>query len=541
MRPRFLRLGLFLLCAASPAFAQFDTVTGQVVDPNGLPYSGATVRAVLTLAGTNVTGQPTVTNSNQAQCISAGLGNAPCQMPFPGTQSFTLDPNGNIPGGGYQLASNALITPAGTQWTFNVTISPGVPPPFGFGPQNFAVPITISTNPQAIGAILSGAAPALTHTTGAGTATPCTLTNDTLQYNNSGAFGCVQQSAVDPTTQQLTSLTIGGSVGGVTALTVEPPVPVTIPVEFLNVDGLATAPLSIGVAFVGNVSGAVTNPSGIYALTQENLSDAFSAGATYGSMIGNRIIANIGLAAGNVTNLVGQDIEISNGTSGQQTNTTGVNVTFEGTANATTDYGVRVNPATAGTGATLWGFYADNTLSFLGGGVELGNVTGSTQCLNANSVGLVTGTGSSCGGFSSLHATTLSSNVTVGTTATTITSLSVTFPSTGCPCRADIRYSLYYDGDSFTDETAAAVWVSDGTNTMAGLQTGDSNAVSGGRTSMSLAGFSTVTYANNAVVTFTLLGQYANASSFNIDAAPTVGAGPNSTFQIMVIQCGSSC
>jgi hypothetical protein len=165
---KFLPSFLFLLLSAMPAAAQFDLVTGQVVDPNGIPYSGATVRAILTIAGASVTGQPTVTNSNQSQCISAGLGNAPCQMPFPGTQSFTLDANGNIPGGGYQLANNPTVTPAGTTWTFNVTISPGIPPPLGTGPQSFSVAISISSNPQAIGATLSAAAPKLSNNAGGG-------------------------------------------------------------------------------------------------------------------------------------------------------------------------------------------------------------------------------------------------------------------------------------------------------------------------------------------------------------------------------------
>jgi hypothetical protein len=163
---------LFVLCT-TPAAAQFDLVTGQVVDPNGTPYSGATVRAQLAIAGAVVNGQPTVTNPSQAQCISAGLGNAPCQMPFQGTNSFTLDANGNIPNGGISLANNPTVTPAGTQWLFSVTISPGVAPPLGTGPQSFSVAITINTNPQAIGATLSAAAPKLANIS-AGSSFPVT-------------------------------------------------------------------------------------------------------------------------------------------------------------------------------------------------------------------------------------------------------------------------------------------------------------------------------------------------------------------------------
>jgi hypothetical protein len=175
---RILLAVLFLFTCALPAAAQFDLVTGQVVDPNGTPYSGATVRAQLAIAGAVVNGQPTVTNPSQAQCISAGLGNAPCQMPFQGTQSFTLDSSGNIPNGGISLANNPTVTPASTQWLFSITISPGVAPPLGTGPQSFSIAITISTNPQAIGATLSAAAPKLANitATGGGVSSVNTLT-----------------------------------------------------------------------------------------------------------------------------------------------------------------------------------------------------------------------------------------------------------------------------------------------------------------------------------------------------------------------------
>lgn len=160
---------LFSLFSAAPAFAQFDLVTGQVLDPNGFPYSGATLKAQLTINGSNVTGQPTVTVTSQAQCTSAGAGTAPCQVPFPGTVGpVTLDANGNIPGGGINLADNPSVTPAGTQWTFSVTISPGALPPLGTGPQSFSLAITINANPQNVGGLLSAVAPKLSNISGGG-------------------------------------------------------------------------------------------------------------------------------------------------------------------------------------------------------------------------------------------------------------------------------------------------------------------------------------------------------------------------------------
>jgi hypothetical protein len=165
-------LAFFVFCFAAPSLAQTTTVTGQVLDPASIPYSGAQLKAQLTLNGTNVTGQPVVTNSNQAQCISAGMGNAPCKIPFQGTLGpISLDPSGNIPGGGIVLQDNTLVTPAGTQWTFSVSITPGTAPPVGTGPQSFQAAITISGASQNIGATLTAAAPKLTNFSGSGSGT----------------------------------------------------------------------------------------------------------------------------------------------------------------------------------------------------------------------------------------------------------------------------------------------------------------------------------------------------------------------------------
>lgn len=153
MRRFFLAASFFL---ASSSFAQTTIVTGTVKDPNGVPYSGASIKAQLVLAGASVTGQPTVTVTDVQACRSSGFGSSPCQVPFQGTKGpFTLDSTGSF---SQTLQDNALVTPAGTQWLFTITMSPGIPPPLGTGPQSFAVAVTITGASQSISSQFNNAA-----------------------------------------------------------------------------------------------------------------------------------------------------------------------------------------------------------------------------------------------------------------------------------------------------------------------------------------------------------------------------------------------
>lgn len=130
--------------------------------------------------------------------------------------------------------------------------------------------------------------------------------------------------------------------------------------------------------------------------------------------------------------------------------------------------------------------------------------------------------------------TTLSSNVTVGSTATSILQKSVTMPQSGCPCRVLALYSLYLDFTGFTDVKNWNFWINDGAgNTFAGLQTGQSNAANGAATSASNSAYSAVTYSNKQTVTFTLLGQGPSSNALVV-AAPSQGQGPNSYMQLVV-------
>ena len=128
-------------------------------------------------------------------------------------------------------------------------------------------------------------------------------------------------------------------------------------------------------------------------------------------------------------------------------------------------------------------------------------------------------------------------DTTVTNVATPIITLALTMPSVGGPWRVFVGYSLYLDFDSFTDDTAADFWVTDGTEVMSGLQTGQSNASSGARTSASYFGLSPVTYDDGVTVNFTLMGQMAT-HSVNVKNAPVAGSGPMSNFQLSVLAAG---
>jgi hypothetical protein len=123
------------------AAAQFTTVTGTVVDPNGIPYANGTISATLvTSASPTLNGLAYTPPTQPAGLSLAG--------------SFTL-----------QLADNTVLLPANTKWNFTVCSAVGtVNPAIGTGSQCFtlAAPITISGASQSISTQLNAAALVLT-------------------------------------------------------------------------------------------------------------------------------------------------------------------------------------------------------------------------------------------------------------------------------------------------------------------------------------------------------------------------------------------
>src|ERR1051326_4083934 len=96
---------LFVFCL--PAVAQFTTVTGTVVDPNGIPYSSGTI-------------VPTLVSSSSPTLN--GLPYSPPAGPVgpDTTGSFTMN-----------LANQASLSPGGTTWSFNVCSASGTVQPAG--------------------------------------------------------------------------------------------------------------------------------------------------------------------------------------------------------------------------------------------------------------------------------------------------------------------------------------------------------------------------------------------------------------------------
>ena len=156
--------GPFDLLVSVYAQSATTQVTATITDPNGLPYTNAAISVQLVPAP-----------SGPAICAGAGQ----VQNPNP----FTANANGFF---SVNLCPNASISTPGTQWQFIVSLSPGVPPPLGTGPQTCSATVTISGVSQDISSSFS--CPRLSNAAGGGT--PCTSISSSLQYDNSGAFGC---------------------------------------------------------------------------------------------------------------------------------------------------------------------------------------------------------------------------------------------------------------------------------------------------------------------------------------------------------------
>lgn len=124
---------LFFL--AQPLCAQnITTVTATIADPNGLPYSNATVQAQLLPSGITPSIPPPCNGQTASPCFVSAF------------QQTTTDVTGTF---SMNLASNAVLVPGGTVWQFTVN-EIGVPPPVGTGPQTCSATVTVSGSSQSI-------------------------------------------------------------------------------------------------------------------------------------------------------------------------------------------------------------------------------------------------------------------------------------------------------------------------------------------------------------------------------------------------------
>jgi hypothetical protein len=170
------------------AAAQFTTVSGTVIDPNGLPYANGTISATL-----NTSASPT-------------LGGFPYQPP---TQPTGLNLAGSFTMG---LADNTVLLPAATTWNFQVCSALGtVQPAGGKGPVCFKVNgVTISGASQSLTATLTAAALALSSAGGSSPAN--TLTSPNTYNVTSYGFTC--DGATDNTSALNTLMSTVVTAGG---------------------------------------------------------------------------------------------------------------------------------------------------------------------------------------------------------------------------------------------------------------------------------------------------------------------------------------
>jgi hypothetical protein len=152
------------LCTPLAAQAQFTSVSGTITDPNGLPYTNASVQATLVPPP----GGPTLTLSGAQFAANVPPGRTDAKGNF----SLLLADN-------TQIQCNLGTCTPQTQWSFLVDVA-GIAAPLGSGQQTFTVVLTISGASQDISAQLSAAAPSLLKPIVSSSS--CTLVAGTCQH-----------------------------------------------------------------------------------------------------------------------------------------------------------------------------------------------------------------------------------------------------------------------------------------------------------------------------------------------------------------------
>lgn len=507
-------LSLFILLGS--AAAQFTTVTGTVVDPNGVPYSNGTIAAVLILPG----GQSPTLNG---------------QPYTPPTQPAGLDKNGSF---SFNVADNTVLLPANTKWNFTVCAAVGtVQPAFGTGPQCFklAAPITISGASQSISTQLNAVALALTLPFSASGGLSCTpiTANRVLYINNSSACTTSSNLVFFSSVNQLIVGASGSSAPGLVQVTGTS----TANGATFTTDAAADQIILGGVTGqLGSVSPLVIdgdtslNPLNFMRFRAGGASNfpgfEFAGGGDLGGSgsAGGFKVVN---AASGLSSSPGAPISLTAGAAQGTSSSPGGSLALtagnsSGTSTGNPGGSIALTAGTASGGNNLGGdvtFQAGNGAgNGRGGNINLNVGTGSP-----NGQVLCNGTPCFPGLLTTPSITTCSlCPVAIPNSNTTIISKSITFPGLGCPCRVLVSYSLFL-GSTTSGQDAAMV--QDDTTQCSGaacVMATAQTATTGSASAFGLfgSGFSPTTYANSATVTF------------NVVAASTHGTGTTASASI---------
>lgn len=507
---------LFLICLATMALAistaaqgGFTTVSGAIVDPAGIAWTGGSISAQLVTPGG---ASPTLNGIGFSATTVSGL----------------LGPGGTFT---IRLGDNGVILPSGTQWAFTVNIAPGVPPPFGTGSQSFSrtvtincstnTPATCTSNAMVITASLAPV-PALTNsltTQIAGIFTVATLPAapavNTLAIVTNG-FGGITSAGTGNN-----CISGGGTTTALCRWNGATWLPVGGVIPSFGSSSCIAALLFLDNSGIIECSG-VGSPDGLYYSigNRELFSGAHASTAGFpfaasctdcgtGSLTG--VLVSIGKDnSANPTAYTDIHTKVTNNTAGAIAAEMQIDIanggTFTPPPGITLPLSIRILP--------------NGQIVFVGqtsGGAQIGSAAvGGTP----NPINLPTTTGAPGAALvtdgnnpqqlswnpaltHNVQAYTVTfesvDTALTGSVLATVITQAVTMPSTGCPCRVQANWAQYMTttGSAVVSEA----FVSDATNNFAEAEwpIPVNNGPSG-----TGAGLSPVTYTNSAVVTFTL-------------------------------------
>ena len=407
-----LKIGLataVALAAVSSCQAQFVLVNGTVSDSAGCLYAGGSGRAVLVPPYGNYL-----------------LNNSPMS---PGQQTVVIsiiDSFGNFT---LQVANTNNVSPASQhpQWQFSFRSQDGLT-------SFIMTPVTITANTNLSTLIKSQAAQLNCHGGGGG-GTPGTPPGS-VQYNNAGVFGGILGSNATTTGDVLFAPPATGVALTVTGAPDHS--------NILNLNGNGgTGGSALMDSYQGNVTITPVGGAGP-ALTVGALTGAAIAASSGDTNFANNPKGigtsvseadNTGLSQTLQANTFGLTAHgaIENGDVFQSVV---INFLDNGTGSPALDEGLQVAASCTGNAVLCYGAELKATGGVTNADLVLDDVTGSTQCLQADTAGEVTGSGSPCGGAPSGPSEIQWDNAgafagVAGSTANTAGNIALAPPATG--------------------------------------------------------------------------------------------------------------